>query len=186
MAILPIYTYDAKVLREKTNDLLAPDPEVTRLITDMLETMHAANGIGLAANQVGKGHSLFVVDLSASEDYPDASPMAFINPQIFDDFDADIALEEGCLSVPNLREEVVRPERIAIRFLDANFEPQELVANGILARVIQHEYDHLNGVFFTDRLKGLRKKLIQPALKRIIKGDVEADYKIAPLADMYD
>lgn len=185
MAILPIYTYDAKVLREKTKEVSKPDTEITQLIVDMFETMNAASGIGLAANQVGKGHSLFVVDVSGLEDYPDAQPMVFINPEIVDEFDADVAYEEGCLSVPNIREEIVRPEKIALRYLDINFEPQELVADKMLARVIQHEHDHLNGIFFTDHLRGLRKKLIQMPLKKIIRGDVEADYKLAPLSVMY-
>ena len=185
MAILPIYPYDAKVLREETRPIKRPSPELTQLILDMFETMHHASGVGLAANQVGIGQSLFVVDLSPVEDETDAKPLVMINPVITDLWGDEIGYEEGCLSVPNVREEVFRPEKLHIRYKDANFEDQELEASEFLARVIQHEYDHLEGIFFTDYLKGLRKRLLKTVLNRIRTGEEEADYLMAKKVEMY-
>lgn len=186
MAILPIYPYDARVLREETREVTGPSPELTQLILDMFETMHTANGVGLAANQVGVGQSLFVVDLSVMEDFAEQSPIVMINPVITDFDGDDIPIEEGCLSIPNVREEVLRPERLRILFRDANFEEKELLAGDFLARVIQHEYDHLQGVFFTDYLRGLRKRLVMPVLKRIRSGEEKADYRMARHVDIVD
>lgn len=179
MPILPIYPYDAQVLREETREIDRPSEEVTQLIIDMFATMHYAKGIGLAANQVGVGKSLFVVDLSPMEGYEDHKPLVMINPEITDMWGEEINFEEGCLSVPNVREEVVRPEKLHIRYRDANFEPQELEADEFLSRVIQHEYDHLEGIFFTDYLRGFRKRLIMPVLKKIKRGEAEVDYAMA-------
>ena len=179
MAIQPIYLYDSPVLRAKTLGVKSPTPELLRLILDMFETMHAARGIGLAANQVGRHESVFVVDLSELEDHSGFKPLVMINPDIREYFGDDVPYEEGCLSIPEIKEEIIRPERVSVKYLDPNFELHELEAEGLLARVIQHEFDHLNGVFFTDYLKGLKKKLLMPALKKIKSGDVEADYPIA-------
>ena len=128
MAILPIYPYDARVLREDTLPVDAPSPELTQLIIDMFATMDHANGVGLAANQVGVGKSLFVVDLRGIEGEEESKPLVMINPEITDLWGDEIGYEEGCLSVPNVREEILRPEKLHIRFRDANFEPQELEA----------------------------------------------------------
>lgn len=180
MAVLPIYTYDARVLREKTREVRRPE-DVMRLIGDMLDTMKLASGIGLAANQVGEGCSVFTVDLSEAEGYEGSSPMVFINPVITELWGDDVTVEEGCLSIPNLREDVTRPESLHIRFRDAAFIERELEVDGLLARVIQHEYDHLQGVFFTDHLRGLRKRLVFPALQKIKRGEASADYPLARL-----
>jgi peptide deformylase len=184
MAILPIYPYDAQVLREATREIERPSSELTQLIIDMFSTMHLAKGVGLAANQVGIGKSLFVVDLSGMDEYPDQKPLVIINPIITGFAGDDVSFEEGCLSVPNVREEVIRPEKLLISFRDANFELQELEADELLARVIQHEYDHLEGIFFTDYLKGLRKRLVMPELKKIMRGEGDADYRMATDAVM--
>ncbi|MCZ7555962.1 MAG: peptide deformylase [Bacteroidia bacterium] len=186
MAILPIYPYDAKVLREETRLVERPGPELTQLIVDMFETMHQASGVGLAANQVGVGSSLFVMDLTSVEGYTESTPLVMINPVITDLWGDEITYEEGCLSVPNLREDVTRPEKLHIRYKDANFEDQEMEAGDFLARVIQHEYDHLDGIFFTDYLKGLRKRLVVPALKRIKAGEEKADYVMAKNVEFAD
>jgi peptide deformylase len=185
MAILPIYTYDATVLRARTLEVQRPDDEIQRLITDMLQTMKAANGVGLAANQVGRKHSLFVIDLSDVEDYEGTPPLIAINPIITEFWGDDVTMEEGCLSVPGLRDDIVRPERVHIRYRDEQFQEKEFEADGFLARVIQHEYDHLQGVFFTDYLRGLRKTLVAQALNKIKKGDTDADYPLASLKEMY-
>ncbi len=181
MAILPIYTYDARVLREETKPIEKPGRETAVLALDMLETMKAANGIGLAANQVGQGISMFVVDVSGCEG-EEGKPLVFVNPLITDFDGEDVIFEEGCLSVPKVREDIERPERILIKYRDLEFVEQELVADGLLARVIQHEYDHLQGIFFTDHLRGLRKRLVMPVLKKIKRGDADADYPLAPRA----
>ncbi len=179
MALLPIYPYDAQVLREETHEVSKPDAELTKLILDMLETMHEASGIGLAANQVGVGKSLFVIDLSVTDEYKDSKPFVFINPVITDQWGDEISFEEGCLSIPDVREDVIRPELLHIRYRDANFEPREMEVDELLSRVIQHEFDHLQGIFFTDHLKGLKKRLVMPVLKRIKNGKVETDYEMA-------
>jgi peptide deformylase len=179
MAILPIYPYDARVLREETQEVAGPSADLTRLILDMFETMAKANGVGLAANQVGEGKSLFVIDLRPAEGYEDSKPLVFINPKITDMWGEEIGYEEGCLSVPNVREEIFRPEKLHISYRDANFEPQELEVDDFLSRVIQHEYDHLEGIFFTDYLRGLRKRLLIPVLKKIRSGEADADYLMA-------
>lgn len=179
MAILPIYPYDARVLREETREIKGPSTELTQLILDMFETMDKANGVGLAANQVGEGKSLFVIDLRPAEGYEETKPLVFINPVITDLWGEEIGYEEGCLSVPNVREEIFRPEKLHIKYRDANFEAQELEVDDFLSRVIQHEFDHLEGIFFTDYLRGLRKRLVMPVLKKIRAGEAEADYVMA-------
>ena len=184
MAILPIYPYDARVLREETRAIDGPSPELTQLIIDMFATMDKANGVGLAGNQVGVGSSLFVIDLRPAEGYEDSKPLVMINPEITDLWGEDISYEEGCLSVPNVREDIFRPEKLHIRYRDANFEEMELEADDFLARVIQHEYDHLQGIFFTDYLKGLRKRLVVPVLKKIRRGEGDADYLMANDAEL--
>lgn len=184
MAILPIYTYDARVLREKTREVKKPDAAITSLALDMFETMKPASGIGLAANQVGNGSSLFIVDVSGVEGYEETGPFVFINPVITELWGEDVGYEEGCLSIPNVRDEIFRPEWLNIRYRDLNFAEQELQADGLLARVIQHEYDHLQGIFFTDYLKGLKKRLVLPSLKKIMRGEMEADYPLVPVHRM--
>lgn len=186
MALLPIYPYDARVLREETLEVAGPSPELTGLIVNLFETMRAAQGIGLAANQVGEGSSLFVIDLRPMEGFEDSSPLVMINPVITDMWGEEIGYEEGCLSVPNVREEVFRPEQLHIRYRDANFGEQELEADDFLARVIQHEYDHLRGVFFTDYLRGLRKRLVMPVLKKIRSGEADIDYPMATDAELVE
>lgn len=196
--VLPIYTYGQPVLRQRAEpvDPAAPDFDADafrQLLDDMVETMHEANGIGLAAPQVGRSLRVFVIDLAPyAEDIAEENggevppwatgPLALVNPEIapIDDAD-DEAFEEGCLSIPDLREDVVRPEAVRLRFLDGTtFEPVELEAGGMLARVVQHELDHLDGVLFVDHLSTLRKRMVRRRLRRMAEGDVEAEYPIQP------
>lgn len=180
MAQLPIYTYNASVLRERTKEIRKPADDVIELVFDLFQTMHKASGIGLAANQVGRGISLCVIDLSEMKEEKDRhEPLVMMNPIITDKWGDMILFEEGCLSLPNVREEIERQDLVHVKFRDANFEPQELEAAGLLSRVIQHEVDHLNGIYFTDHLKGLKKKLINVQLNKIKKGQIEVDYPIA-------
>ena len=188
--ILPIYAYGQPVLKTPAAPIEADSAELQTLIDDMIETMHAAHGVGLAAPQIGRGIRLFVADLSPyaedlAEEFGEVpawaeGPLTFINPEIETDPVCDeVDMEEGCLSIPDLRESVWRPDRLRVRFLDRQLQPQELVAEGQLARVIQHENDHLDGVLYLDHLSPLRRKLLGRRLKAIARGEVEADYPMA-------
>jgi peptide deformylase len=189
--VLPVYTYGQPILRQRAAEITGDSPELQRLIDDMIETMHVATGVGIAAPQVGQGLRLFVIDLSPSADdireenggvLPDwaRGAQALINPEIVPETGCDVSFEEGCLSMPDLREDVLRPDRVRLRYLDRTFQPHEFDAVGYLARVVQHELDHLNGVLFTDRVSALRKRLLQRRLRRMAEGEVEADYPLLP------
>lgn len=184
--VRPIYVYGTEALRQETEPVEENTEALQELIDDMIETMYAASGIGLAAPQVGRSERLFVVDVSpmADEAIEDGEPlppqpMVFINPEIVWESEAECDFEEGCLSIPDVREVVTRPERITVRYLNRDFEEQELEIGSVLARVIQHEYDHLDGVLFIDHLSHFRKQLLKRTLKKMARGDVEADYPLA-------
>lgn len=183
--ILPIYTFGADILRQPARELKENSPDLQELIDNMFETMHNASGVGLAAPQVGRGERLFVVDLKRSledeerVDGPDLpGPLVFINPTIKPLDGADVEYEEGCLSIPEIRENVIRPEAIEIEYLDRTFTPSRLQASGLLARVTQHELDHLNGVLFIDRLSLLKRRLLKRRLREMSRGEVTAEYPI--------
>ena len=183
--ILPIYVYGHDALRQETDPVEDNTEDLQSLIDDMIETMHNAAGIGLAAPQVGRNERLFVVDLTpmademaeAGEPFPH-QPMVFINPEIVDETDETVELEEGCLSIPEVRETVTRPERVRLRYRDRRFEEQEIEAGHMLARVLQHERDHLDGILFTDYLSSFRKRLLRRPLREMVNGEVEADYPL--------
>lgn len=191
--ILPIYPYGHPILREETEPVEALSPELESLLDDMIETMHNASGIGLAAPQVGRRERVFVADLSAmAEDIEDElgerpewaqGPLVFINPEIVHEDEETLCdYEEGCLSIPDLRELVVRPDVVRIRYRDRNFEEQEIEARSVLARVVQHETDHLHGVLFIDLISPLRRRLLKRRLREISRGEAEAEYPLAPPA----
>ena len=183
--ILPIYVYGHDALRQETDPVEDNTEDLQSLIDDMIETMHNAAGIGLAAPQVGRNERLFVVDLTpmademaeAGEPFPH-QPMVFINPEIVEETDETVELEEGCLSIPEVRETVTRPERVRLRYRDRRFEEQEIEAGHMLVRVLQHERDHLDGVLFTDYLSSFRKRLLRRPLREMVNGEVEADYPL--------
>ena len=180
--ILPIRVYGDGVLREVTEDVKANSQELQELIDNMIETMHAAEGIGLAAPQVGRRERIFVVDVTPTFDDPAEleafwrQPMVFINPEITWESDDEEEFEEGCLSIPDIREVVVRPKQIRMSYLDRKFQPQEIEADDILARVLQHEFDHLEGVLFIDHISPFRRRLLRRRLREIARGEVEAEY----------
>lgn len=178
---LPILAYGQPLLRKKA-EFINPDyPDISQLIADMFETMYSSNGVGLAAPQVGLSIRLIVVDTSPfADDYPDGKDFkkVFINPVIKEFSGNDWLFNEGCLSVPDLREDVVRKEEILLEYHDENFIQHIESFNGIRARVIQHEYDHLEGVLFVDRVSSLKKMLIKRKLNDISKGFVEHNYKM--------
>jgi peptide deformylase len=188
--ILPIYVYGHEALREETEPVEENSDELQALIDNMLETMRNASGVGLAAPQVGRTERLFVVDVTpmATEMQEDdepipGQPLVCINPEIVGESDATTGMEEGCLSIPEVREAVTRPERIRMRYLDRHFEEQELETGSVLARVLQHETDHLDGVLFTDYLSSFRKRLLRRPLREMVNGDVEADYPLVTKGD---
>ena len=142
----------------------------------MFETMYNAHGVGLAAPQVGLGIRLFVIDAAQMDEKLEGYKKVFINPKITAHDDEEVKFEEGCLSIPGVRGKVKRPDEITIHYLDENFEPQELTVDGIVSRIIQHEYDHIEGILFTEKLPYMKKQLIQSKLKNIMKGKVPVEY----------
>ena len=177
MAKLPIYLYGNDVLKKKAKFLTEVTDADIQLIQDMFETMNNANGVGLAANQVGELKQILVLDISDSEKGEGTKPMALINPEIVEE-EGEWEMEEGCLSIPDVREKVKRPEKITVIYNDVNMDEIELEADGMLARVIQHEMDHLNGVLFLDHLSSTKRTLLRSRLKKISNGDVETEYDV--------
>lgn len=178
--VYPIVMYGDPVLRRRADEI-APGAEVKALVADMFETMYAAQGIGLAAPQIGKGIRMFVVDGSALEEEPALAGFkkVFINAEIIEEGETMGEMEEGCLSIPHIREKVVRPEQIRIRYFDENWSAFEEKYEGMKARIIQHEYDHIEGVLFIDYLTPLKKRLLKGKLNNISRGEVETEYRIA-------
>lgn len=187
--ILPIVAYGAPVLRKMCKDIDANYPGLDKLIEDMWETMYASNGVGLAAPQINRDIRLFVMDSvqifeNLEEDelglYPDGPGIkkVFINAHIVDLEGDEWAYNEGCLSIPKIREDVYRPETVVLRYQDEQFVEHTESFNGITARVILHEYDHIDGKLFIDYIKPLRRKLLQGKLNDINKGKIKVDYKM--------
>ncbi len=184
--ILPIYTYGASVLRQQTETVEQDSPELQKLIDDMIQTMQGADGIGLAAPQVGRSERLFVVDVTLIADDLEKEgsivpeqPMVFINPEIVELSDEQGEFEEGCLSIPDIRENVLRPTAAKIRYTDRLMRSRELELGGMLARVVQHELDHLDGILFIDRITPFKRRLLRRRLKEMAAGKVEAEYPLA-------
>lgn len=181
--IYPIVMYGDPVLRKRAEDI-KKDTDLKQLIQDMFETMHVASGIGLAAPQIGKGIRLFIVDGTSLNDEEDMSTFkkAFINPVIIEEHGEEWEFEEGCLSIPNIRENVARPESLTIRYFDEEWNEKEEQYGGMKARIIQHEYDHIEGKLFIDYLSPLKKRMLKGKLSDISKGEVDTEYRIvAPL-----
>ena len=188
--ILPIVAYGAPVLRKVCKDITPDYPNLQKLIDDMWETMYASNGVGLAAPQVNRDIRLFVMDsiqifanMEEDEDknqYPGDTGIkqVFINPHIVELNGDKWPYNEGCLSIPKIREDVQRPQTVTIEYVNENFEPQEQTFTGITARVIQHEYDHLEGKLFIDYLAPLKRKLLKGKLADISKGKIKTDYRM--------
>ena len=178
--IFPVYVYGSAVLREPAEEITDRSLITPRFIEDMFETMYSSDGVGLAAPQVGRNLRLFVVDASPNaDDDPRLADFkkVFINPEIYERSEEEVLMGEGCLSVPGIHEEVYRPERIRIRYLDENWQEHDEEWDGFAARVIQHEYDHLDGVMFVDRLSPLRKTLLRGKLSSMSKGKYKASYR---------
>lgn len=178
--IYPIVVYGDPVLKKPAADIEKDSLDVKQLVEDMFETMYNASGVGLAGPQIGKSLRIFVVDAEPmDEENLKGFKKAFINAEILEEEGEEWSFEEGCLSIPGIRAEVMRPEKIRIRYYDEDWNEHEEEYDGMAARVIQHEYDHIEGTLFTDYLSGLKKRLLKSKLTNISKGNVKADYRIA-------
>ncbi|MEN9303676.1 MAG: hypothetical protein RL264_2105 [Bacteroidota bacterium] len=187
--ILPIVAYGDPVLKKVAENIDASYPELSNLVADMFETMYHAKGVGLAAPQIGRSIRLFVVDGApfADEEGEEPDPKAkgienfkkvFLNPTIIEESGQKWAFQEGCLSIPGVREKVYRHEKVTINYFDENWKENTETFDGYAARIIQHEYDHLEGILFTELVTPLKKKLIAKKLTNISIGNVRADYKM--------
>lgn len=190
--ILPIVGYGDPVLRKKGTEITAAYPELGTVIANMYETMYNAYGVGLAAPQVGLPIRLFVIDTTPFSDDEELAPQereqlkgfkrTFINARMLAEEGAEWGFNEGCLSIPEVREDVYRHERITIEFQDEDFNTKTEVFDGLIARVIQHEYDHIEGVLFTDKISSLKKQLVKKKLQNIMEGKVFPDYRMKFIA----
>jgi peptide deformylase len=190
--ILPIVAYGHPILRKVAHDIDEQYPDLKKLIEDMWETMYASNGVGLAAPQVNKDIRLFVVDSAQifanmdekdkeEENYPDdpGIKQVFINAHIVEELGDDWAYNEGCLSIPKIREDIFRAEEVTLEYQDENFQKHSKTFNGLTARVILHEYDHIDGKLFIDHISPLKRKLLKRKLDDIMKGNVKVDYRMS-------
>jgi peptide deformylase len=186
--ILPVVAYGDPVLKKRASSISKDYPKINSLISDMYDTMYGANGVGLAAPQIGLSIRLFLVDtepFSVDESLSDNEKSklkkfkrTFINPEIIEESGEEWVFNEGCLSIPGVREDVTRKSQIKIRFQDENFVTKTESFDGLIARVIQHEYDHIEGVLFTDKLSNFKKRLIKSKLTSISKGKINTDYRM--------
>jgi len=186
--ILPIIAYGDPVLRKVAKEITKEHPKLDDIIANMWETQYNASGVGIAAPQVGLSIRLFVIDASPFADDDDLSEdeqavlsdfkRVFINPKIVEESGEEWAFNEGCLSIPDVREDVFRKEKVVIEYVDENWKKQTEILTGLAARVVQHEYDHIEGVLFTDKLSTLKKGLIKGKLANITKGKVSVDYRM--------
>ena len=188
--ILPIVAYGTPVLRQVAREITPDHPDLAKLIEDMWETMYSSNGVGLAAPQVNRDVRLFIIDSrqvfenleeNEKDKYPDGPGIrqVFINAHLVAVDGEEWAYNEGCLSIPKIREDILRSEEVTLDFMDENFEPRTETYNGISARIILHEYDHIEGKLFIDYLKPLKRKLLKGKLDDITKGKISVDYKMS-------
>ena len=177
MAFLPIYNCYHPTIKQSTEDVKEIDGDIKKLVDDMFETMYSADGIGLAANQVGISKSLVIIDTSAATNEEDPKHV-LINPEIISFSDEENEFQEGCLSVPKFFENVIRPKKILVRYWDLKGKEHKFEADELLARVMQHEIDHLNGILFYERLTPIRKTLSKSKLNKIRKGITKPDYEM--------
>jgi len=186
--VLPIVAYGDPVLRKVGKDITKDYPQLDVLISNMKETMKNAQGVGLAAPQIGKDIRLFLIDASPfaeSDELEEEEKLflkgfvgTFINAQIIEEEGDEWGFNEGCLSIPNINEDVVRNETIHIEYLDENFDQKTDTLSGVAARIFQHEYDHIEGILFTDKLSSLKKRLLKKKLDNISKGNIDVAYRM--------
>ncbi len=186
--ILPVVAYGDPVLRKVAKEIGPDYPNLTQLIDNMKQTMYNASGVGIAAPQVGKSIRLFVIDATPFADDDELSKeeqeqlknfnKVFINPKIIEEEGDEWAFAEGCLSIPDIREDVFRQESVTFEYQDENFESHRETLTGIAARVFQHEYDHIEGILFTDKLSSLKKRILKKKLEKISSGKINPDYRM--------
>ncbi len=186
--ILPIIAYGDPILRRIGKEIDKNYPNLSELLDNMKETMHNAKGVGLAAPQIGRDIRLFLIDASPFKDNEDLEDEEraflkdfkgiFINPKIVEEDGDEWAFSEGCLSIPNINEDIFREESITVEYMDENFQAHKKILGGLAARIFQHEYDHIEGILFTDKLSTLKKRLLKKKLDNISKGKIEVDYRM--------
>ena len=186
--ILPIVAYGDPILKKRASEISKPTPKLDETILNMYESMYGAHGVGLAAPQVGLSIRLFLVDTSPFADDEEYSveeqeklkdfKRTFINAKIIEETGVEWSFNEGCLSIPNVREEVLRKPVIKVEYLDEDFNTHTEIFDGLIARVIQHEYDHIEGILFTDKVSTLKKRLLKGKLSNISKGKTSVDYRM--------
>ncbi len=177
--IYPVTVFGDPVLRKKAEPITKEFNDLKRFVQNMFDTMYNSDGVGLAAPQVGQGIRVFIIDTTINDDEePGGITKAFINPEILEKSGDEWVMNEGCLSLPEIREDVLRPETVRIKYYDEDFNEHEETYHGFTSRVIQHEYDHLEGVMFVDYLNPLRKRILKSKLTAISKGKVIPKYKI--------
>ena len=179
--ILPIYTYGQPVLRKEAEDITPDYPELKELLQNMFETNERADGVGLAAPQIGLPIRVVIIDLTPlAEDMPEYANFkrAYINGYIIEEEGETILMDEGCLSLPGIHEKVSRAEKVRIQYVDENFVEHDEWVEGFLARVVQHEFDHLEGKVFTDRISPLRRQMNKAKFNALLSGKVRCDYKV--------
>ena len=186
--VLPIVAYGTPVLKKMGKNIAKDYPDLEELISNMKETMVNARGVGLAAPQIGKAIRLFIVDTSPFSEndeldeeerkFLETFKKTFINPKIINEEGDEWAFNEGCLSIPNINEDVFRNEKLTIEYVDESFKKHTETLSGLAARVVQHEYDHIEGVLFTDRLSSLKRRLLKKKLDNISKGKIDVDYRM--------
>ena len=178
--IYPIVAYGDPILKKKAENIEKGSLDVKKLSEDMFETMYQANGVGLAAPQIGKSVRMFVVDAGPMLEEGDPPyKRVFINPEIIEESGAEWPFEEGCLSIPGIREQIIRNEKLRIKYFDEEWQEKEEELDKVKARVIQHEYDHIEGILFTDHISAFKRRLLKGKLANISKGNVTADYRMA-------
>ena len=186
--ILPIVAYGDPILRKVAKEIDADYPNLTELIENMRQTMYNASGVGIAAPQIGKSIRLFVIDATPFAEDEDLSEedraqlkdfnKVFINPKVIEEDGDEWAFNEGCLSIPDIREDVFRQTSVTFEYQDENFEEHKMTLTGVAARVFQHEYDHLEGVLFTDKLSSLKKRILKKKLEKISLGKINVEYRM--------
>ena len=186
--ILPIVAYGDPVLRKVAKEIDADYPNLKELIANMKQTMYNASGVGIAAPQIGKSIRLFIIDATPFAEDQDLSEedraqlkdfdKVFINPKVIEEVGDEWAFNEGCLSIPDIREDVFRQESVTFEYQDENFEKHTNTLTGVAARVFQHEYDHLEGILFTDKLSSLKKRIIKKKLGKISTGKIDVEYRM--------
>ena len=179
--IYPIVAYGVPILKKRANNIEEGEVDVKKLSDDMFETMYNAQGVGLAGPQIGLDKRIFVVDASPMEEDEEGNEhfkQVFINPEKIEEEGLEWKFEEGCLSIPGIREEINRQQKIRLRYFDENWNAHEETFDGIKARIIQHEYDHLEGILFTDKLTSFKKRILKSKLNNIVKGKVSVEYNM--------